>query len=71
MHSAETIKSTIEAKTCHKHDIHPLVEVNGDDYEIVCYNIVCCCSNFENLCRAEIERLLKPEPELRMMITSV
>jgi hypothetical protein len=66
MHLAETIKSTIEAKTCHKHGIYPVVEVNGGNFEIVC-----CCSNFENLCRAEIERLLKPEPELRLMITSV
>jgi hypothetical protein len=70
MYLAETIKSTIEAKTCPKHGIHPVVEVNGGNYQIVCYEIVCCCRNFKNLCKAEIERLLKPEPELRLMITS-
>ncbi len=52
MNLAETIKLTIEAKVCDTHGIHPIVEIRGQDYELIC-----CCSNFENECIDDIKNV--------------
>ncbi|MDB5022576.1 MAG: hypothetical protein JWP78_331 [Mucilaginibacter sp.] len=57
MSLAETIKLTIEDKVCPAHGIHPIVEISGEDYEVIC-----CCSNFKNECIQDIEKISAPDP---------
>jgi thiamine monophosphate kinase len=57
MNLAETIKLTIEPKVCDRHGIHPIVEIRGEDYELIC-----CCSNFENECMDDIEKVSANHP---------
>jgi hypothetical protein len=49
---AENIKLILEEKVCPVHDIHPVVEMNGNDI-----NIACCCAYFSRFCQIEAEYL--------------
>ena len=50
---AETIKPAIEAMVCPVHDIHPIVQVFGDEFQVIS-----CCSVFQKECTEEIEAML-------------
>jgi hypothetical protein len=49
MDTLETLKTAIENRLCPVHDIHPLVEVTGDDLDIIC-----CCELFYARCLREV-----------------
>jgi hypothetical protein len=49
---AEDIKSILEKKLCPVHDIYPIVELTGDEIDVVC-----CCGYFSNFCKIEAEYL--------------
>lgn len=53
MKLAETIKPSIEAMLCPLHDIHPVVEVLGNEL-----HINCCCNRFHDLCRRQVDDML-------------
>jgi hypothetical protein len=50
MKLADTIKHFIEEKVCPIHDVHPVVEMIGEEI-----NVACCCTFFERYCTIEIE----------------
>lgn len=45
MQSTDTIKATLEAMLCPKHDIYPSVEITGNEIQIAC-----CCPAFHEIC---------------------
>ncbi|WP_448702784.1 hypothetical protein ACFGVR_10560 [Mucilaginibacter sp. AW1-3] len=53
MKLAESIKPNIEAMLCPLHDIHPVVDVLGNELQITC-----CCNRFHDLCRRQTEAML-------------
>jgi hypothetical protein len=57
MNLAETIKLTIEPKVCDTHGIHPIVEIRGEDYELIC-----CCNDFKTECIEDIEKVSADSP---------
>jgi len=63
MELAEKIKLTLQQKLCPVHDIHPIVEVIGNEL-----NIACCCTYFHSYCNIEARYLslklaAKPTPK--------
>jgi hypothetical protein len=50
---AETIQPAIEAMVCPVHDIHPIVQVMGDEFQVIS-----CCSVFQKECAEEIAEIL-------------
>jgi hypothetical protein len=57
MESSDTIKSIIEDKLCPTHDLHPVVDITGNEL-----HITCCCTNFYTECTKEIEALFMLNP---------
>ena len=53
MKAAHTIKAIIEEKVCPVHDVHPIVDIIGNQIEITC-----CCTYFHKYCIIEAEHLL-------------
>jgi hypothetical protein len=49
---AEDIKPILEKKSCPIHDIHPIVEIAGDEI-----SIMCCCDYFSHYCKIEADFL--------------
>jgi len=52
MKLAEKIKWTLQEKLCPVHDVHPIVEIAGEEI-----NIACCCTYFKRFCQIEAEYL--------------
>jgi len=52
MKLADTVKIIIESRICPVHDINPLVEITGNELEIVC-----CCTEFHDECMQEANGL--------------
>lgn len=57
MELADIIKSTIEAKTCTIHDVHPVLDVTGAEI-----TIACCCAKFHWECATEVRALYANNP---------
>lgn len=53
MQSADTIKSVLEEKVCPVHDVHPNIDITGNEIEIAC-----CCKYFYRYCIIEAEYML-------------
>lgn len=53
MKLAEAIKNTIEAKLCPIHDVHPILEIIGNELRIAC-----CCNSFQEECIKEARILV-------------
>jgi len=54
MELADAIRTTIEAKLCPVHDLHPVVDVTGNELKIAC-----CCNAFQEECNKEAQTLFE------------
>ncbi|HTK19003.1 MAG TPA: hypothetical protein VL442_05810 [Mucilaginibacter sp.] len=52
MESAEVVKSIIENMVCPFHDVHPVVEISGNELQIGA-----CCAEFHEECANEAKGL--------------
>jgi hypothetical protein len=52
MKLAEKIQLSLQEKLCPIHDIHPIVEVIGNEL-----SIACCCNYFQSYCKVEAKYL--------------
>lgn len=52
MESADTIKSVIESTVCPVHDVHPIVDTEGNKLKISC-----CCAQFYEECTGQVKGL--------------
>lgn len=52
MESPEIVKSIIENMVCSVHDVHPLVEIMGNELQVSC-----CCDAFHEECLDEARGL--------------
>jgi hypothetical protein len=65
METLEVIKSAIEERLCPVHDVHPLVEINGADIEIIC-----CCELFYAKCLQLVQNM-KYQKELEQSLRNL
>jgi len=57
MELADTVKSVIEDSLCPVHDLHPVIDVTGNELKVSC-----CCTYFHKMCTEEIKSLFMLNP---------
>lgn len=57
MDLVDTVRLIIEDDVCPVHDLHPMVDVTGNELKLSC-----CCANFQQECTEKIKSLFMLNP---------